>query len=169
MTTETALPAHEISAATSDDLPFIRDTVARLRLDGERLEPQQFVVVRREGAGITAFGRIKPYRETHELGSVAVVEDERGWVVEIFRQDVLVQVFRQDELAAELMPVLCEEIRRLPDSLTEEEVRRARTQLKAATLMSMESTGSRAEQMGEQVLIYGRPIPVAEIVQRIDA
>ncbi len=71
--------------------------------------------------------------------------------------------------AAELMPVLCEEIRRLPDSLTEEEVRRARTQLKAATLMSMESTGSRAEQMGEQVLIYGRPIPVAEIVQRIDA
>jgi predicted Zn-dependent peptidase len=71
--------------------------------------------------------------------------------------------------AAELMPVLCEEIRRLPDSLTEEEVRRARTQLKAATLMSMESTGSRAEQMGEQVLIYGRPIPVAEIVQRIDS
>ncbi|MEE8444172.1 MAG: pitrilysin family protein [Alphaproteobacteria bacterium] len=70
---------------------------------------------------------------------------------------------------AELMPVLCEEIRRLPDSLTEQEVRRARTQLKAATLMSMESTGSRAEQMGEQVLVYGRPIPVDEIVQRIDS
>ena len=71
--------------------------------------------------------------------------------------------------AAELMPVLCEEIRRLPGSLTGEEVRRARNQLKAATLMSMESTGSRAEQLGEQMLIFGRPIPVAEIVERIDA
>ena len=70
---------------------------------------------------------------------------------------------------AELMPVLCEEIRRLPGSLDDEEVRRARNQLKAATLMSMESTGARAEQIGEQTLIYGRPIPVDEIVRRIDA
>jgi predicted Zn-dependent peptidase len=70
---------------------------------------------------------------------------------------------------AELMPVLCEEIRRLADSLEEAEVVRARNQLKAATLMSLESTGARAEQIGEQVLIYGRPIPVAEIVQRIEA
>ena len=35
--------------------------------------------------------------------------------------------------------------------------------------MSLESTGARAEQVGEQVLIYGRPIPVAEVVQRIEA
>jgi predicted Zn-dependent peptidase len=70
---------------------------------------------------------------------------------------------------AELMPVLCEEIRRLPGSLDDEEVRRARNQLKAATLMSMESTGARAEQIGEQTLIYGRPIPVDEIARRIDA
>ena len=98
MTTEPALPAHEISAATSDDLPFIRDTVARLRLDGERLEPQQFVVVRREGAGITAFGRIKPYRETYELGCVAVVEGERGrgWGELVVRE--LINRFPQDEV-----------------------------------------------------------------------
>jgi len=70
---------------------------------------------------------------------------------------------------AELMPVLCEEIRRLVDSLEDSEIRRARNQLKAATLMSLESTGSRAEQIGEQVLIYGRPIPIAEVVQRIEA
>ena len=74
-----------------------------------------------------------------------------------------------EEETAELMPVLCEEIRRLPGSLDDEEVRRARNQLKAATLMSMESTGARAEQIGEQTLIYGRPIPVDEIVRRIDA
>jgi predicted Zn-dependent peptidase len=69
----------------------------------------------------------------------------------------------------ELMPVLCEEIRRLVDSLEESEIGRARNQLKAATLMSLESTGARAEQIGEQVLIYGRPIPISEIVQRIEA
>ncbi len=73
MTTKTTLPAHEISAAISDDLPFIRDTVARLRLDGERLEPKQFIVVRCEGSGIVAFGRVKPYEKTYELASLAVV------------------------------------------------------------------------------------------------
>ncbi len=69
----------------------------------------------------------------------------------------------------ELMPVLCEEIGRLVDTLDESEISRARNQLKAATLMSLESTGARAEQIGEQVLIYGSPIPVAEMVRRIEA
>ena len=99
MTTETALPSHEIRPATSDDLPFIRDTVTRLRLDGERLEPEQFIVVRRASAdGIIAFGRIKPYRETHELGCVAVVEEERGrgWGRLVVRE--LIRRFPQDEV-----------------------------------------------------------------------
>lgn len=69
----------------------------------------------------------------------------------------------------ELMAVLCEEILRLADSLDEDEIRRARNQLKASTLMSLESTGARAEQLGEQVLVYGRAIPIGEIVKRIDA
>jgi len=73
------------------------------------------------------------------------------------------------EEIAELMPVLAEEIRRLADSLDEEEVRRARNQLKAATLMSLESTASRAEQLGEQTLVFGRPLPIDEIAERIDA
>ncbi|HEM47348.1 MAG TPA: insulinase family protein [Alphaproteobacteria bacterium] len=71
--------------------------------------------------------------------------------------------------AAELVPVLCEEIVRLADSLEEEEIRRARNQLKASVLMSLESTGARAEQIGEQVLVYGAPLPVDEIVRRIEA
>ncbi|MDO8611245.1 MAG: GNAT family N-acetyltransferase, partial [Dehalococcoidia bacterium] len=79
MTTATALPPYNFALATNDDMPFIRDTVARLRLDGERLEAQQFIVLRREGRdGIIGFGRVKPYRHTHELGCVAVVEEERG-------------------------------------------------------------------------------------------
>jgi len=99
MTDETELPSHTIAPATADDMSFIGDTVLRLRLDGEWLEPQQFIVVRRQGgAGIVAFGRIKPYQETHELGSVAVVEEERGrgWGRLVVRD--LIRRFPQDEV-----------------------------------------------------------------------
>ena len=74
-----------------------------------------------------------------------------------------------EEEIAELMPVLADEVRRLAGSLDEGEVRRARNQLKAGTLMSLESTASRAEQLGEQMLVFGRPLPIDEIVARIDA
>ncbi len=74
-----------------------------------------------------------------------------------------------EEEITELMPVLADEVKRLVGSLEEGEVRRARNQLKAATLMSLESTGSRAEQLGEQMLVFGRPLPIDEIVARIDA
>lgn len=74
-----------------------------------------------------------------------------------------------EQEAGELMPVICEQILGLADSVEEDEIRRARNQLKASTLMSLESTGARAEQIGDQVLVYGAPIPVDEIVRRIDA
>ncbi|HAA92689.1 MAG TPA: peptidase M16 [Rhodospirillaceae bacterium] len=69
----------------------------------------------------------------------------------------------------ELVPALCEEITGLAASVTDEEVTRARTQLKAGTLMSLESTGGRAEQLGQQTLVYGAPLPLDELVRRIEA
>jgi N-acetylglutamate synthase-like GNAT family acetyltransferase len=66
-----------IRNATEADLPFIQETVARLRLDGEDLRAEQFIVVE-EGDRTVAFGRIKPYRRTFELGCVAVIEDRRN-------------------------------------------------------------------------------------------
>jgi N-acetylglutamate synthase-like GNAT family acetyltransferase len=68
---------YRIRSAVQADLPFIQDMVARLRLDNEDLRPEQFIVVE-EGERTVAFGRIKPYRRTFELGCVAVVEDRRG-------------------------------------------------------------------------------------------
>jgi len=70
---------------------------------------------------------------------------------------------------AELVPVMCSELARVGQDLTDEEVENARAQLKAATLMSLESTGSRAEQLAQQLLVFGRPIPVSEQVAKIDA
>jgi predicted Zn-dependent peptidase len=71
--------------------------------------------------------------------------------------------------AAELMPILCHEISRLTEDITEAELARARAQLKAGTLMALESSMSRCEHLGQQMLVYGRPIATEEIVQRIEA
>ncbi len=97
VTAETALPSHEISPATSEDFPFIRETLERLRLDVERLTPEQFIVVRRNGRNV-AFGRVKPYEETYELASLAVVEGERGkgWGAHLTRE--LIRRYPQDEV-----------------------------------------------------------------------
>jgi len=69
----------------------------------------------------------------------------------------------------ELVPVICEQLCGIEDGLSEEEVLRARAQLRASTLMARESSGSRAEQLGQQILAYGAPKSVAEIVARIEA
>ena len=70
---------------------------------------------------------------------------------------------------AELVPVICEEIRRLPGTISEEELRRAKAQIKSSTVMALESTAARAEQLGNQMLLVGRPVPVEEQLARIDA
>ena len=69
----------------------------------------------------------------------------------------------------ELVPVLADELAKVGDTLTESELRRAKTQLKAGMLMSRESTGNRAETLANQTLIFGRPIVPAETVAKIDA
>jgi predicted Zn-dependent peptidase len=70
---------------------------------------------------------------------------------------------------AELVPALCEEVRRMPDGLDEEEIQRARAQLKAGLLMGLESTSGRAEQHAHHMLLFGRPFDAREFVQKIDA
>ena len=69
----------------------------------------------------------------------------------------------------ELMPLFCDEFVKVADSLTDEEVARARAQLRAGLLMSRESTGSRSEQLAHQLMVYGRPVGVEEVVGRIEA
>jgi len=70
----------------------------------------------------------------------------------------------------ELVPVLCDEISRVAaEAAPEEEVARARAQVKAAMLMARESTGARCDQLGQQLLIHGRAIPVEEQVAKLEA
>ncbi|MCK5576623.1 MAG: insulinase family protein, partial [Sphingomonadales bacterium] len=68
-----------------------------------------------------------------------------------------------------VMPVIADEMKKLTDGPKDSELARARTQLKAGLLMSLESTSSRAEQIGRQMLIFGRVIPMEELVAHVDA
>ncbi|WP_299615955.1 pitrilysin family protein, partial [Pelagibius sp.] len=70
---------------------------------------------------------------------------------------------------AELVPVVCGEMTKLTESIGAEELDRARAQVRASLLMSRESGASRAEQLAQQLLIYGRSIPLAEVLEKIDA
>ncbi|MAF47796.1 MAG: pitrilysin family protein [Rhodospirillales bacterium] len=71
--------------------------------------------------------------------------------------------------AAELVPLICSELARACKVVGEDEVARARAQLKANTLMGLESTSSRCEQAARQLQIFGRPIPVDETIAKIEA
>ncbi len=74
----------------------------------------------------------------------------------------------EDE-AGELMPVLCEETAKLADGFEPVELQRAKAQMKAGLLMSLESSSARCEQLAQHMLIHGTPFDPADLVQRIDA
>lgn len=71
--------------------------------------------------------------------------------------------------AGEVVRIVCDELRALSVRVGADELQRARAQLKASTLMARESTAARCEQVAQQMLIFGRPHSVDEIVERIEA
>ncbi|MCR4283549.1 MAG: insulinase family protein [Bauldia sp.] len=69
----------------------------------------------------------------------------------------------------ELMPVMLGELERAAHDIDARELDRARAQLRAGLLMTLESPAARAGQLARQFLLFGRPIPVEELVAKIDA
>lgn len=70
---------------------------------------------------------------------------------------------------AELMPVILGEIERAAHDLSEAEVARARAQVRASLVMTLESPAARAGQMARHMQLFGRVIPTAELVEKVDA
>ena len=68
----------------------------------------------------------------------------------------------------ELIPVLCDELMNSSKNLTEEEITKGKTQLKAGTLMVMESSHANAMISALQLLRYNRLIDIEERVQKIN-
>src|SRR5690606_3520280 len=73
----------------------------------------------------------------------------------------------EDEIG-DLMPVILSELEKASRDITEEEVSRVRAQIRAGLLMSLESPSSRAGQLARQQILWGRPIPPQETVDRIN-
>ena len=69
----------------------------------------------------------------------------------------------------ELVPLVIDEIRRVADDADEREVARAKAQMRAGLLMVLENPSARAGQIARQLLVFGRPLPLAETLARIDA
>jgi predicted Zn-dependent peptidase len=71
--------------------------------------------------------------------------------------------------APELMRVVIDQISNATETVNDTEVNRAKAQMKAGLLMALESSEARVGQLARQMLAYGRPIPLDEIVAKIDA
>jgi predicted Zn-dependent peptidase len=69
----------------------------------------------------------------------------------------------------ELMRVVVGEITNAAETITEAEIARAKSQMKAGLLMALESSGARIEQLARQTFAWGGPIALEELVARIEA
>jgi predicted Zn-dependent peptidase len=105
------------------------------------------------------------------------IREKRGLVYSVysfatpFRDSGMIQIYAGtgEKEAAELMPVTLQELLRVQKDVTEDELQRAKAQLRASLLMSLESTGSRTEQMARQLQIHGRIISTDETTANIAA
>ncbi|PUZ55112.1 hypothetical protein GQ55_5G185800 [Panicum hallii var. hallii] len=69
----------------------------------------------------------------------------------------------------DLSRLIMAELRRLAFQVSEEEVARARNQLKSSLLLHIDGSTAVAENNGRQMLTYGRVMPFLELFARIDA
>jgi predicted Zn-dependent peptidase len=70
--------------------------------------------------------------------------------------------------ASEAAKIIADEIHGVAHGIAEAEIVRAHAQHKAALMMALESSLARCEHLARQLLIYGRPMPPSEVVDRID-
>lgn len=64
--------------------------------------------------------------------------------------------------------LIIREMLNLSDSITDEELRRAKDQLKGNIVLGMESTSSRMQSIASQEIYFGRYIPIREIMHEIE-
>lgn len=69
----------------------------------------------------------------------------------------------------ELMPVILDELENISIHLNDEEVARAKAQIRASLLMSLESPATRATQLARHLLLFGRYITPEEQIERMNA
>jgi predicted Zn-dependent peptidase len=105
------------------------------------------------------------------------IREERGLCYSIFAQSgayedagqITIYAGTSGAEIADLTSLTIDELKRASDDMSQAEVARARTQIKAGMLMGLESPSSRAERIARLLAIYGRIPELDEAVARIDA
>lgn len=70
---------------------------------------------------------------------------------------------------SELVPVLCAELLKSESGVTEQEIARAKAQLRAGILMGRESMMTRAGQQAKHLIHYGKVVDIPERLRRLEA
>jgi predicted Zn-dependent peptidase len=74
------------------------------------------------------------------------------------------------EQMLELTEVIFSEVEKLAsEAVSDEELARAKAQMKSGLLMSLESSSSRVEQVARQTLAFGAPRDIDELVEKVEA
>lgn len=68
-----------------------------------------------------------------------------------------------------LMPVIINELYRIKEDLSTEELNRSKAQMRANLYMSLESPAARATQIARHIMLFGRLITPDEQIERLDA
>lgn len=106
-----------------------------------------------------------------------IIREERGLAYSVYafadgyeRAGLLGAYIGADEAnMVEASEIIRREIEALRSSVTDQEIDRARAMLRASLLMSLEQPAARIEASAGQLFTYGRILPPAEIVDRLNA
>lgn len=105
------------------------------------------------------------------------IREERGLCYTIFAQSGfhddtgMMTIYAGTAAAdlAELAQLTVDELKRSVDEMSDAEIARARAQLKAGTLMGLESSSGQTERIARSLAIWGRVPEPAETAERLDA
>lgn len=73
------------------------------------------------------------------------------------------------QLMTDLIPVLCDNLVSAAGTFTDEEINRAKAQFRAQNVMALEGTFRRADRLAQNIIKFGRPIPLEEVLAKIEA
>lgn len=105
------------------------------------------------------------------------VREKRGLVYSIFSHQTSYQDDGQFVIYAgtgpedipKMMPVLCDEIKKVTEGVTETELKRAKAQVRASLLMSQESMMSRANHIAKTLIHFGTVLDLSDKLRSIEA
>lgn len=105
------------------------------------------------------------------------IREERGLCYTIFSSlhmlddhgQLLIYSGTSEDGIDPLMEALTIELKRFSNSLDRREIERAKAQMRAGSVMALESASSRAERNARQMITYDALIPIEDTLEKIDA